>query len=193
MSTWFRAGSSALVSGTIASLATTAVLAALAKAERKRAVQPTNATSHWLHGDRAAKVKKLDAKHTLVGYGTHHASAVFWALPFEAWRTSQPPRTPLLMLRDASVMAAIAAAIDYGAVPKRLTPGWEEVLSKRSITATYAVLALALAAGGLINQTLEAGDSAEGSAERAVGTPDRDDHVTSRAEDFGSPALQGPA
>jgi hypothetical protein len=56
------------------------------------------------------------------------------------------------MLRDATVMAAIAAAVDYGMVPKRLTPGWETVLSKRSIVAAYGVLALGLAAGALVTQ-----------------------------------------
>jgi hypothetical protein len=50
------------------------------------------------------------------------------------------------------VVAAIAAAVDYGLVPKRLTPGWESVLSKRSILATYGVLALGLAAGAMLTQ-----------------------------------------
>jgi hypothetical protein len=47
-------------------------------------------------------------------------------------------------------MSAIAAAIDYGATPKRLTPGWELVLSKRSMAATYGAMALGLAAGALV-------------------------------------------
>jgi hypothetical protein len=49
-------------------------------------------------------------------------------------------------------MAAIAAAVDYGMVPKRLTPGWEDVLSKRSIAVTYVALAAGLALGALVNQ-----------------------------------------
>jgi len=48
------------------------------------------------------------------------------------------------------VMSAIAAVIDYGAMPKRLTPGWELVLSKGSITVTYVAMALGLTAGALI-------------------------------------------
>jgi hypothetical protein len=51
------------------------------------------------------------------------------------------------------VVAAIAAAVDYGLVPKRLTPGWESVLTKRSILATYGLLALGLAAGAMITQS----------------------------------------
>ena len=143
---------SALVSGTAASLVSTAALALLAKSEGKAAYQPTNATSHWLHGDEAADHAEPDVAHTLVGYGTHHASAVFWTLPFQVWLATQPPRTPLEMLRDASVMSAIAASIDYGVTPKRLTPGWELVLPKKSLLATFGAMALGLTAGALLAQ-----------------------------------------
>jgi hypothetical protein len=143
---------SALVSGTLASITSTIALALLARAEGKAALQPTNSTSHWLHGEGAGAVKRADAAHTLVGYSTHHASALFWALPFQWWLANRPPRTPLTMLRDASVMSAIAAAIDYGVTPKRLTPGWEAVLRKRSIVATYGALAIGLAVGALMTQ-----------------------------------------
>jgi hypothetical protein len=148
---WTRIGLSALVTGTVASIATTAVLAALARAEGRRAAQPTNATSHWLHGEMAGAVRRADAPHTLVGYASHHASAVFWAIPFETWLAARPPRSAIGLLRDATVMAGIAAAVDYALVPKRLTPGWESVLSKRAIAATYVAMALGLAAGAMIS------------------------------------------
>ena len=150
MDRWLRIGLSALVTGTAASVVSTAALALLAQGEGKSAFQPTNATSHWLHGDRAASHGKPDAAHTLIGYATHHASALFWAVPFEAWLAARPPRTAGALLRDACAMSAIAAVIDYGATPKRLTPGWELVLSKRSIAATYVAMALGLAAGALV-------------------------------------------
>src|SRR5215210_7366810 len=105
----------------------TAALALLAKKEGKGALQPVNSTSHWLHGEQAGTFTKADLSHTVVGYGTHHASALLWAVLFEKWLDTQLPRTSLGMLRDASVMSAIAAAVDYGVTPKQLTPGWEEV------------------------------------------------------------------
>jgi hypothetical protein len=64
---WIRIGLSALVTGTVASVVSTAALALVAKAEGKDALQPTNATSHWLHGDEAARHEELDAAHTLLG------------------------------------------------------------------------------------------------------------------------------
>ena len=145
-----RIGLAALVTGTAASVFSAAALAALARNEGKGAAQPLNATSHWLHGDEAASVQRADAAHTAVGGATHHASALFWAVPFEAWQQYQPAPTTGALLRDAAAMSAIAAAVDYGLTPKRLTPGWELVLSKRSLAATYAALALGLVAGSLL-------------------------------------------
>ena len=143
---------STLVTGSVGSLVSTAALAALAKMEGKRAAQPTNSTSHWLHGENAADVGGIDAAHTGVGFATHHASALFWALPFEAWLTSHPPRSSIELVRDAAVMSAIAAIVDYGTVPKRLTPGWELTLSRKSMAGAFAGLALGLAAGALVSR-----------------------------------------
>lgn len=142
----------ALVSGTAASLATTATLALLARAEHKGLAQPTNSTSHWLHGETAGSVRDVDLSHTLVGYATHHASSVFWALLFEALngRRSGSAAT----LGNAAIVSAVAATVDYGTMPKRLTPGWESVLGKRSIAATFAAMAVGLAAGALVDRRL---------------------------------------
>jgi hypothetical protein len=150
MDRWLRIGFSALITGTAASIVSTAALALLAQREGKSAFQPTNATSHWLHGDDAASHREPDIAHTLIGYATHHASALFWAVPFEIWLAARPPRSTAGLLGNACMMSAIAAAIDYGATPKRLTPGWELVLSKRSMAATYGVMALGLAGGALV-------------------------------------------
>lgn len=144
----------ALVTGAVAGLASAAALALLAKAEGKGALQPINATSHWLHGEKAAQCDRLDAGHTSIGVATHYASTVFWALPFEYWRARQRPRSAGTLLRGACVTAAVAAAVDYGVTPKRFTPGWELVLGKRSMVMAYVALALGLASGTKIAQDL---------------------------------------
>lgn len=151
---WTQIGLSAVVTGTIATLVSTAALAALAKTEGKGAFQPTNATSHWLNDDEAAEVDLPTVEHTGVGFLTHHASAIFWAAPFEAWLAINPPRTYWTLLRDAFAMSGVAAIVDYGLTPKQLTPGWELVLSKKSMVATYVVFAFGLAAGAVASQRL---------------------------------------
>lgn len=145
---WSRTIRAALVSGSCASVGSTIGLAVAARREGRWAVQPLNATSHWLNGDGAAAVDVVDWRHTGVGYATNHAASVFWAAIFEAWLAWRgEPAGPVAIVRDAVVMSAIAAAVDYGPTPKRFTPGWEFVLSKKGMAVAYAGLALGLAVG----------------------------------------------
>lgn len=140
----------ALVSGTIASAVSAAVLGLLAKLEGQAPVQPINATSHWLHGKEAGRVKDIDLEHTGTGYATHHAACVMWACLFETLRAAAPDARPARIMRDATLVSVVAAVVDYGLVPKRLTPGWEEPLPIRSLAGGFAGLALGLAIGGLV-------------------------------------------
>ena len=144
---WPRTMRSALVSGSYASLCSAAALAVAARLEGKGALQPINATSHWLHGDAAASHTGLDWAHTGVGYATNHLASIFWAVFFEAWLQRRCPVGGAVLLRDALVMSAIAAVVDYQATPRRFTPGWELVLSRKGMALGYAGLAVGLAAG----------------------------------------------
>ncbi len=139
------------ISGSVASAAISVALAMLARREGKHALQPINATSHWLHGKRAGRVRKADISHTLVGYLTHHASAIFWAVLFEGLLGRR--RASLLSIAGkAAATSAIAGAVDYGLMPKRLTPGWENAVSNRSVRTAFVVMALGLAAGALLSR-----------------------------------------
>ena len=144
---WSRTLRSALLSGSCASLASAAALAVAARLEGKGALQPINATSHWLHGDDAGSRTGLDGAHTGVGYATNHLASIFWAVFLEAWLARRRPAGAGSMLRDAVAMSAIAAVVDYRATPKRFTPGWELVLSRKGMALGYAGLAIGLAIG----------------------------------------------
>jgi hypothetical protein len=139
-----------LISGTVASAVSAAVLGVLAKAEGSDPVQPINATSHWLHGDQSGKITAIDAKHTGTGLATHHGACVMWASLFETLRAASPGAGLTRIARDAATVSIIAAIVDYGLVPKRLTPGWEEPLPIRSVAGGFAGLALGLTIGGMI-------------------------------------------
>ena len=140
----------AVVSGTVASAVSAAVLALLAKLEGAAPVQPINATSHWRYGEDALKVTGINTRHTGTGLATHHAACVFWASLFESIRSAAPDRRSALIVRDAGAVSLIAAIVDYGLVPTRLTPGWEGPLPIRSVAGGFAALALGLTIGGLI-------------------------------------------
>jgi hypothetical protein len=145
---------SALVTGSVASIVSTFALAAMAKAEGKGGIQPTNATSHWLYGDNAARMQEVDFAHTGAGFATHHASAIFWSVPFEAWLEEHPPQSLTALLGSAAAVSALAAVVDYGITPKRFTPGWEHVLSKPSMVGAFGSLALGLALGAVVSRAL---------------------------------------
>ncbi|WP_296578546.1 hypothetical protein [Phreatobacter sp.] len=132
-----------LLTGTTASLSSAGLLGVLAKAEGRDPVQPVNATSHWLHGEIAGHSKVLNVRYTLVGFASHYAASVFWSTVFQRLRQARPDRSPV---PDALGVTALAALVDYALVPKRLTPGWESVVSPASIAIAYAALTLSFLA-----------------------------------------------
>ncbi|MBW4656585.1 MAG: hypothetical protein KME20_26610 [Kaiparowitsia implicata GSE-PSE-MK54-09C] len=130
-----------LISGSVVSGVTTAVLALLARVGGGHPVQPVNSTSHWYWGEAAGRSRAIDLGHTLLGFATHHGASVFWAGVYQAIRRVRPERSVVV---DAVGVSAIAALVDYGLVPKRLTPGWEKVVAPSSIAIAYVAMAVAL-------------------------------------------------
>jgi hypothetical protein len=139
-----------LVCGSLASVAAALTLAAASRNESRSAAAPINATSHWLHGDSAATHENFDLPHTGVGYATHHGAAIFWAGLFEALRRRSGRADWHAVARDATVASATAAFVDYVLTPHRLTPGWELVLSKKSMALAYIAMAAAFATSELL-------------------------------------------
>ncbi|MEJ1164800.1 hypothetical protein V9K97_13920 [Variovorax sp. CCNWLW186] len=142
-----------LIAGTFASLASTVALMLCGRREAGSAVAPTNATSHWLWGDQALQVYRPTLRHTALGYATHHASAIFWAVLY-AWLHAErrPPQSVPAALASAGAATAVACTIDYTITPRRLTPGFEHHLSKGSMAVVYGLFAVGLAAGCLLAQ-----------------------------------------
>ena len=143
-----------LWSGAIGSFASALAAGGSARAEGRGALQPLNATSHWLHGERAGRVRRFDAAHTGVGLATRIASALFWAVPYSLWLQRKSERSAEEIIVGGAATAAMAATVDYLAMPRRLTPGWELALSRRSIGITFVGLALGLAGGALLARSL---------------------------------------
>lgn len=123
--------------------------AAVARSAGKGALQPLNATSHWLHGPEAGRVRGVDATHSGVGIATHALSALFWAVPYALWLGRKPVRSDAGIVGGAAVTTLVAAAVDYLVMPRRLTPGWELAIGRTGTALTFAGLGLGLAAGAL--------------------------------------------
>ena len=151
MDNWKTAMQRGMVSGTTASLLSTAVLGALGKGENNSMFAPTNAISHWLWGDKAALQNRPSLRYTVTGYLIHHVSATFWAVLFEKIMGRQLDRKDVpLTIASATAASAVACFTDYQLTPRRLHPGYEMRLSTPSLALVYGAFGLGLAAGALL-------------------------------------------
>jgi hypothetical protein len=142
---WATAARRALVSGSIASLLSTATLAACGRIENRNAAGPINGPSQWLWGRRAARARRPSLRHTLVGHAVHHVCACGWALVHERFLQGKPNDPASARMAKAAATAALAAFVDYRVTPKRFQPGFDVHLAKPSLFAAYAAFALGLA------------------------------------------------
>jgi hypothetical protein len=138
-----------LASGSAATAATTAALAALGGVREGHPAAALNAVSHIVFGPRAARRDDVSAKYTGTGLALNGAAVTGWALLHAALfrRGDRRPGIARAVVEGALV-SGLAYLVDYHVVPKRLTPGFEERLPGRDVFALYAVLALCFAFGG---------------------------------------------
>jgi hypothetical protein len=158
----------AIVSGSAAGGAAALTAAARAPRDGSPVYAPINAVSHCLWPRRAFTETGPSARFTLTGLAIHQMSAIFWALLYETLLT-RPSRRRLrdhgpggvrqsdnvdsagatAAIATAAATTALAYAVDYHVVPRRLTPGFEAHLSGRSLFCVYAALATGLAVAAL--------------------------------------------
>lgn len=141
--------SKALLSGSAGSLLSTLALAASGWRELGDPYAPLNGPSQWLFGRHAALKDGASVKHTLSGYVIHHAMSVLWAFFFERLRPAREAHG-IATLASAAATSAVACFVDYRLTPKRLTPGFERRLSRRSLALVYAAFAVGLAVGAVL-------------------------------------------
>lgn len=145
MNDWKQAARQALVSGTAASLLSAAVMSLAGKLERNAPAGPLNGPSQWIHGRQAAYRRRASLRHTLTGFLIHHVSAFGWALLHErVFGRHKEAQTRAQRLRNAAITATAANFVDYKLTPKRLQPGFETQLSRKSMAAIYASVAIGL-------------------------------------------------
>lgn len=150
MKTWPEAIRDGAVSGSAASVLSTAVLGVRGQQEDGTPYGPTNAISHWFWGDRAADHDEPSTRYTALGYTIHHASATLWAVLYEKWFGDKAERGEVLpALAGGAAVAALACFVDYKLTPQRLQPGFEKRLSTPSLFLVYASFGAALALRGL--------------------------------------------
>jgi hypothetical protein len=140
----------AVATGSLAGLATTAAVALSGVREIGSGVAPINATSHVLWGDEAGATASVDVKHTLPGLLINVGAGVFWALAYELLLELSPRRDRAAAVAGGAAIAALAYIVDYHLIPRRLTPGWELRLSRRSVARGFVALGVSLGLAGLV-------------------------------------------
>ena len=141
---WRLALRRAWFSGSVASVLCTVVISVSGRGRRNTPARGTNATSHWIWGNRAIRRSSATLRYTAVGYAIHHASSVFWATGFERWRLARKLPLARRPMAVAAAVATVAWVVDYKVVPKRLTPGFEQHLSRRSLAGAYVAFGTGL-------------------------------------------------
>lgn len=142
------------LAGSTATVVSILVLGLLAMAQGMPFWMPLNATSHGLHGAAAAQVQALDLGHTAIGAVIHAGACFFWAAVAVLMLRGVRQRRPALAWLAGLGAAALAAVVDYGLLPARLTPGWELVLPATAVAAGFAALGAGIALGLLAAQFL---------------------------------------
>lgn len=142
----------AIASGSAAGAAAAITATARAPVDGSPSYAPLNAVTHCLWPRRAFSETSMSARFTLTGLAIHQTAAIFWGVVFETWLARKPRcdtrrATPsaVATIAVAGATTALAYAVDYHVVPRRLTPGFEAHLSDRSIFYVYAALAAGLA------------------------------------------------
>lgn len=141
----------ALVSGTIAGVATALTATVLGAKERSSPAQPLNATSHIVFGDEAARRKRPSLKYTGTGFLLNHAATILWAAVYEElFGKSADSHHIGKALAGGAAVAGLAYLTDYFLIPERFTPGYEKPLSGGALATIFGALALSLPLRGLI-------------------------------------------
>lgn len=152
MKKWSKAFKDGLISGSLASVVSTSMLAARGRSENGTPYAPINAVSHWLYGDRAAYQDGPSMRYTVPGYMIHHASSLIWGVVYERWFGQHAEKKDVApALAGAVAVASLACFVDYKMTPQRLQPGFEKRLSTTSMVMVYGGVALGFMLRGLLS------------------------------------------
>lgn len=151
MSRLSRALREGFITGSIASITSTVALALAGRRENGHAAAPINAVSHWVWDRESLAANQPTARHTATGYLVHHGAAVFWGvLHAGAWGMHARNKRLAPAIMGAAAASAMACFVDMRLTPRRLTPGFEHRLSRRSLALTYASFGAGLAVASML-------------------------------------------
>lgn len=132
-------------SGIAAGLASALVAILFSRAENRHAARPMNAIAHIADGGSPPADDGPSHRNTALGFATHMAASVWWAVFFEALFGNRARRSAREAVAGGAAIAAAAYVVDYHVVSRRFRPGFEHYLSRPAMLALYASLAAGFA------------------------------------------------
>lgn len=138
-STWTET----IAAGGASSVAVAAAAICRARQEGDAGWRPINAVSHIVWGSDAAEQQRFTMRYTASGLLLNLIACGFWAWLFRL-RRRQRRSSVFGSAGRALGISALAYVTDYYLVPRRLTPGFELCLSRRSFPWIYGALAAGL-------------------------------------------------
>jgi len=141
----------AAVSGSSASLASTAALLHGGAKDCSAALAPVNAVSHWIWKGKALRQRKASLRYSATGYAIHHLASIFWALCYERMAGPRGANAgPGRAVAVAGAVAFTACVADLCCIPERLTPGFERRLGRGALGLVYSAFGAGLAMHSLL-------------------------------------------
>lgn len=142
---------SSIIPGAVAAAAVCSAIALLGRSDTGSAIAPINASSHVIWGQRAGQVEKVTLGQTLPGLAINVGASFWWALVFEKLFGRKMDRGGAgTAIASGVATAALAYVVDYKLVPQRLTPGWEQRLTNRSLFTSLGIMGVGLGIGALL-------------------------------------------
>ena len=156
MKNWSEAFKDGLISGSLSSVVSTAMLAARGSSENGTPYAPVIAVSHWIYGDRAARQDDPSLRYTVPGYLIHHGSSLLWGVVYERWFGRYAENRDVApALAGAVAVASLACFVDYKLTPERLQPGFEKRLSTPSMVLVYGSVAAGFVLRGFLSSAMK--------------------------------------
>lgn len=131
--------------------ATMLAVVSLAGLTGKHLLAPVQAISHIAFGEQAYLTNRLNLTFASVGFLLNAFAMVGWSVVAELILRGLKV-TPSSVLGTFAIgfcISALAYWVDFKVVPKRFTPGFEHVLSRRALYLVYWILAISIGMGSL--------------------------------------------
>jgi len=145
--------SRALLSGSVASIASALAGVVCSRIENRHAARPINAITHIFDGGHPPPHDGPNGRNTALGFTIHTGASIFWAVFYETLLGCHARESSAKAIGSGAAIAATAYFVDYYVVHRRFRPGFEHYLSRRSLFCVYAALAAGFAAAAMLTRS----------------------------------------